>query len=48
MMWRIKKLADPHGVLAPNVIPCPVQINTGALEKMFRRAHRPPGGREPR
>jgi D-lactate dehydrogenase len=20
MMWRIKKLADPHGVLAPNVI----------------------------
>ena len=48
MMWRIKKLADPHGVLAPNVIPCPVQINTGALEKMFRRAESTPGGREPR
>ena len=42
MMWRIKKLADPHGVLAPNVIPCPVQINTGALEKMFRRAESTP------
>ena len=47
MMWRIKKLADPHGVLAPNVIPCPVQINTGALEKMFRRAESTPRRREP-
>jgi len=35
MMWRIKKLADPHGVLAPNVI---LTSDDGINMKKFKSA----------
>ena len=35
MMWRIKKLADPHGVLAPNVI---LTSDDGINLKQFKSA----------
>ena len=35
MMWRIKKLADPHGVLAPNVI---LTRDDGINMKSFKSA----------
>jgi D-lactate dehydrogenase len=35
MMWRIKKLADPHGILAPNVI---LTNDDGIFLKSFKSA----------